>query len=211
MTAVFCPRRLSLATLAALAAAALLLMTPEPAQAEFGASVWIGGGVQSEPNDLDTFDGVAFAIDLEYWFPGNLNWLGVDLGFLYNNYDLSTVVRQEMSLMPISTLVKARWPLFKSDERPEGLLQPYFAAGPAYYITLVRGAAGNSSGLDVGADIRVGLNVQLSRAIGIFGEYRYQYISRKPGLPFLAQYPAGLGDIQNNMVGAGGGRWQVHG
>jgi hypothetical protein len=189
--------------LAPLAAAALLLMTPEPARAEFGVSVWIGGGVQSEPNNLDTFDGAAFAIDGEYWLPGGLNWLGFDVGFLYNNYDFTVGnLRQEMSLMPISTVVKARIPLFKSDARPEGLFQPYIAAGPGFYVNTVRGPAGSSAGIDVGADVRLGFNLQISRAIGLFGEYRYQYV-RLTGLPPIAAFPGGLSVIQNNMVGAG--------
>jgi len=82
----------------------------------------------------------------------------------------------EFNLIPISILGMARIPLFKSDRRPHGLLQPYVGIGPNFLLSLLffddAGADVSAAGFDVGFDFRAGLNVNVTRTFGLYVEYK---------------------------------------
>jgi opacity protein-like surface antigen len=114
---------------------------------------------------LDVFDYVGFAFDVSYFAP-DIDEKGVDV---------------DVDVVPFSALVMLRLPIFRSDARPHGLLQPYVAAGPGVFLTVVRandflgidGADYKDVAVDVGVDVRSGLNVQITDWAGVFFEYRY--------------------------------------
>lgn len=82
----------------------------------------------------------------------------------------------EFNLFPISVLGMARVPLFKSDRVPHGLLQPYVGIGPSFLLSVLEvnegPVDGTAAGFDVGFDFRAGLNINLTRLLGIFVQYK---------------------------------------
>jgi Outer membrane protein beta-barrel domain len=132
----------------------------------------------------------------------DLPWLGFGLDVFHFNPDLpkqastiavATVVVPdtfqdvELSVTAIAfDLLRLRYPLFPSAEYPNGRLQPYFAGGPALFITNVTDAGhftpnGQSHTLTpLGAKISAGLTWHITPLIGIFGEYRFTYFNVTP-------------------------------
>jgi opacity protein-like surface antigen len=64
----------------------------------------------------------------------------------------------------------ARWRAYRSEAFPDGRVQPYVTAGPAFLITDPEDF-GTAPGLKVGA----GVAVHVLRALAVFGEYRFTY------------------------------------
>src|SRR4029434_8980137 len=75
------------------------------------------------------------------------------------------------------------WPLITSKEYPQGILQPYLTAGPAWVLTLT------SDNVDVklGGKNGAGLSVTLVRWVALFAEYRYTFF---PGFTFSHEHVA---------------------
>jgi hypothetical protein len=175
-------RRLRTVSLAL--AALVVLLSPVPSHAEWFFDLYAGVAMTEErtaraevpslglsvrartdPDPTSVFGG-----RIGYWF-GMLPWLGlaVDASYFEPGDDLSVV--------PLSGLVMLRLPLFRSASLPAGRLQPYVAAGPAAFFSLVdvreNGEDVDAASTDVGLDARAGLTVMLARNIGLFAEYRY--------------------------------------
>jgi opacity protein-like surface antigen len=113
---------------------------------------------------------------LGYWFE-KLPWLGVSLDLSYFKAEGE---KAEFDVIPLSLLLMLRLPLFKSEEFPNGRIQPYGAIGPglfSYYAkadfqpTLPEKISAYD--VDIGLDLRAGLSWQFHRNWAIFGEYRY--------------------------------------
>jgi opacity protein-like surface antigen len=81
----------------------------------------------------------------------------------------------DIYVLPFTPLLMARLPLLTSDELPNGRLQPYAAIGPGIFTTVVYEDSTDytAAGVDVGLDVRAGLNVQILKWLGVFAEYRY--------------------------------------
>src|SRR5262249_15788691 len=84
--------------------------------------------------------------------------------------------------------LRLRWPLITSKEYPQGVLQPYLTAGPAWVLTLT------SDNVDVklGGKIGAGVSVTLVRSVPPFAEYRYPSL---PGFTFSHEHVAYKTDI----------------
>ncbi len=115
-----------------------------------------------------------------YWFE-SVPWLGLAL-------DVSSFQAEgdgvDIALFPVSPLLMLRWPLFTSDELPQGRLQPYVGIGPGIFISnfevdfrpaITRKVSGWV--VDVGLDTRAGLALQLHQNFAIFGEFRFTHVS----------------------------------
>jgi hypothetical protein len=106
-----------------------------------------------------------------------LNWFGfgLDLSYFRADGDLA-----EIDVFSNSLFLMLRAPLLKSDEFPDGRLQPYFMAGPSFFFADTHAdfrpdvsvPVGAFSFDDVGIDLRAGALWRLPGGIGLFGEYR---------------------------------------
>ena len=78
-------------------------------------------------------------------------------------------------------VLRLRLPLLKSDQFRHGRLQPYVTAGPALFFTKIKDtdsfAPNNQSKNDtsVGVKVGAGLAFHLTKAIALFGEYRFTH------------------------------------
>jgi hypothetical protein len=105
--------------------------------------------------------------------------LGLQAGIGYYQPTVDTAAGfddLEFNMIPFSVIGMVRIPLFKSDRLPHGLIQPYVGIGPAFVISYLEiddiGGDASAVGFDVGFDLRAGLNIQLTKLLGIFVQYK---------------------------------------
>jgi opacity protein-like surface antigen len=139
----------------------------------------------------------------------DLPWLGIGLDVFHfdpvkptqnTNFAVVNIVvpfafqEEDFSVTAIAAdLLRLRYPLFTSPEFPKGRLQPYFAAGPALFITTVTDkghftpVGQSDTKTPLGAKISAGVTWHLTPLIGIFGEYRFTYFNVTPVFTSSAQ------------------------
>lgn len=79
----------------------------------------------------------------------------------------------DLHVTSVAVDLMLRWPVLLSTEFPHGQLQPYLTAGPAVHVVeLQRFETGAAHGVKAGG----GLMWQLTKNVGVFGEYRYTHI-----------------------------------
>jgi opacity protein-like surface antigen len=112
----------------------------------------------------------------------SLPWLGVggDFSSLHTRGHDTNI-----DILPLTPMVYFRLPLLADEEIPQGWLQPYAGIGPSFalytYVHTSQGAPTNSiSGTDAGGaalgfQLPAGLNIQLSRHVALFTEYRFAF------------------------------------
>jgi opacity protein-like surface antigen len=158
-----------------------------PASAQWFVDVYLGAAKTSTA-DVDvtqggvtTSDPVAYTSSVTLgvrggrWFDA-LPWLGValDASFFKTSADFTVI--------PISALVMARYPILKSDDYPEGRLHPYVGVGPGLFFSSIGGGLGNLRSVDdtsvnLGLDMRAGVAYPIEKNIFLFGEYRFTHVS----------------------------------
>lgn len=190
-----------------------------PADVRAGGRDDTGNTIDATIFDVRSNTGVAAGLRAGYWIdPLPFVGLGMDLFFFTVPIPAQTAsatgtLSSEIFGKPISidasgearvpavTLpalgfspdVRLRWPIFTSKAYPQGILQPYLTAGPAWALTL------NSDQLDVrlGGKIGAGLSVNLVQWVALFAEYRYTFF---PGFAFSHEHVGYKTDIKNNAV-----------
>lgn len=107
------------------------------------------------------------------WFN---EWGGIELDGLFGQ---SISDRLNKSVVSATPLLLLRIKSFKSPNLPHRHFQPYFGIGPGFFFTHqkvgLREAGSsmvNTVNMTVGIDLRAGMRWQLSRKLGLFGEYR---------------------------------------
>lgn len=167
--------------------------TPAPTQAEWSFEAYIGGAFLPE-GDLQELDGLgrsttnfddAFLVGgrLGYWLHG-VPYLGVALDVSYYATELEALTSRQrlastdLNRVLLSGLARLRLPLLQSRIVPQGHLEPYIAAGPTLAVANLDLDDIDDSQEDIGIDARGGLNVRLTRTVGIFAEYRYTWIEQ---------------------------------
>ena len=180
-----------------LGVAGSLLAAASPARAEWMTAVYLGHALTT-PSNLrfggDTLRHVEFDDSttvggrVGYWFEDGFFGLAVDLLYFtpdagpqgvvsstrgqirFGSFDLSTVA--------LAAEIALRAPLLASAEYPAGRLQPYLLIGPMLALTHAKdstnfgppnGQSQNRSSVGVSAGI--GLAWQMTRQLGVFGEY----------------------------------------
>jgi opacity protein-like surface antigen len=78
----------------------------------------------------------------------------------------------DVNVYSIGLDVLFRLPLLKSEDLPQGRLQPYLAVGPALVITDPDGQEADTS---VGFKIGAGVAVMITKNFGVFAEYRFSH------------------------------------
>jgi opacity protein-like surface antigen len=192
-------------TLACLVAAA-------PAAAEWFADLYLGGAFTEKhdidvnlPGDFVTIEDVGFnksftgGIRGGYWFPfdlGPVNFgAGLDLSYFAPNISRQTTAFCErfcvsgqfddldLSVWVFGLDAMVRFPLLKSQEFPNGQLQPYLRVGPAIFLAHADDSRNfepsNQDDTDASLGVKLGAGVQwlFTKNIGVFGEYRYTHFS----------------------------------
>jgi hypothetical protein len=144
------------------------------------AGEWAGdlyGGLNFPHEEPD--DGkVTFGGRVGYWFAlFDVADLGLfaDASLVNGEPDVDL---EEFTAVPVSGLALMRFHLLDSKERPDGLLQPYFGAGPSYVWSEVEdGGYDDEDKTELGFDARGGLYWMVWRRVGFFAEYRFTYFS----------------------------------
>jgi opacity protein-like surface antigen len=141
-----------------------------------------------------------FGMRAGYWF----GWYGVGLDVFRFDADIPTQtvnVTIQGATSPVALqaidvavtavaldLVRLRYRMFTSEARPNGLLQPYLTAGPAFFKTAVtnrgNGELTTRTGTDttMGYKLGAGLAWQVLPSTALFAEYRYTHFRTEPSL-----------------------------
>ena len=140
-------------------------------------------------SDPDTEDSFAVGGRGGYW----TEFAGLGLDFFYHKPDLKgqtatlvvpglgtvsdQIASADVNVYGISLDVLFRLPLVKSQEHPQGRVQPYFAVGPVLFITdaEVDALGIEDTATSVGVKVAAGAAVMLTGNIGLFAEYRFSY------------------------------------
>jgi len=152
---------------------------------EWAADVYVGPNFAVDENlDINVLGGTLVG---DGDFEGNMtigarvgHWFTVlpllDLG-MYTDISgiLFKVNDTNINSIPLSPLLMARLPLFKSDATPFGRLQPYVGAGPSLVISGIDDEDFTDTSVDFGVDARAGVTFMIAKPIGVFGEYRFTY------------------------------------
>lgn len=123
--------------------------------------------------DLDDSGELAVGGRGGYWF----EIAGpIDIGtFVDASAVFGEVGHADFDFVPVSGLLLARMRLMESEQFPQGRLQPYLGGGPSVVWSTVDVGLWDDTQVDIGGDVRAGLNFVLVDGLGIFGEYRYTY------------------------------------
>jgi len=119
-----------------------------------------------------------------YWL-APLPWFGIAFDVSYFSPDENALLAPlRIDVVPVSALFMVRVPLGKSRALPHGRIQPYAGVGPALFVTFAEENTTNfvAGSVDLGLDVRGGLNVQILSWLDVFAEYRFTH------------YEAGLDD-----------------
>jgi opacity protein-like surface antigen len=114
------------------------------------------------------------------WFPiFDLLDIGVHGSLGYYRPQVETVSGfddLDFHLAPLSMLGMVRIPLFKTDRLPHGFLQPFAGIGPEFLLSYIEvdepGVDDSAVGFDVGFDFRAGVNVNVTRLLAFFVQYK---------------------------------------
>jgi opacity protein-like surface antigen len=98
-----------------------------------------------------------------------------------------------LPLLGFSPDLRLRWPLLTSKAYPQGILQPYLTAGPAWALTLTN----DRVDVKLGGKFGAGLSVTLVRWVALFAEYRYTFF---PGFTFSHEHVGYQADINNHAA-----------
>jgi opacity protein-like surface antigen len=121
-------------------------------------------------------DSVSGGVRVGYWFDA-LPWLGLAADVSYFGPNDDTPGGPKYDVIPVSPLLLARVPIATSEEFPNGRVQPFIGVGPGIFISLADfDTAGDDDTVDVGPDVHAGVNVQVTRLVSVFAEYRYTYV-----------------------------------
>jgi opacity protein-like surface antigen len=90
----------------------------------------------------------------------------------------------EVETTAISVDLMLRLPLLRSEDAPQGRVQPYVAAGPPLFITTITPRSNSSfrnhegdTDLSIGYKLAGGVAVQVFKNLVVFGEYRFTHVS----------------------------------
>lgn len=162
-----------------------------PAWAEWTFDVY--AGMSFLPNGDIEVNGVNdhVGFDDSFTIGGRLGyWLGLfpyvgaalDISYYTSTLNVDTPVQllghPDLRRIPLSGLAMLRLPFLPSPAVPRGHLEPYVAVGPTLFLSHLDFDTTDVH-KDVGLDVRAGLNVRLTRALGVFAEYRLTYVNQE--------------------------------
>lgn len=181
----------------------LAVARPLPAAAEWFADVYVGGSSTSDAEaklgsglrlkDVEFDSSITYGARFGRYFE-SVPWLGLTLdGISYHaNLDKQTAVVKNtgsvaqlaplnISVSLISFDVVLRVPLLATAEIPNGRLTPYILGGPAAFLARADDRGNfvrrdqDDTDVSFGYTAGGGVGWQLSKNIGVFGEYRFTH------------------------------------
>jgi opacity protein-like surface antigen len=182
----------------------LALTIPSPAAAEWAFDIYGGatkGNIDMDVqfgNAAGTFDGLdtdtrfTGGARVGYWF-SSVPFFGMGLDVFYMEPDVkeqhvsSGALTGTLFSVDIRTIavgfdvIKLRAPLAVSEDFPHGRVQPSLSLGPALFISEIKDthnfvpANQSQSDTRVGFKGNAGATLMLTKAIGLFAEYRFTY------------------------------------
>ena len=148
---------------------------------------------EKETERADFSNSLAIGYRFGYWLD-SARWAGLALEASHFKHDIHQrgIDKGHLRIIPISGLLMFRIPLLKTDIYPEGELLFYGGIGPAIFLSNIKyevanskisdllgipGISGNYSdqSVDIGLDIRAGIEKMIRENISLFCEYRYTH------------------------------------
>ncbi|MGA1863848.1 MAG: outer membrane protein [bacterium] len=119
---------------------------------------------------------------LGYWFKG-FRWAGVAVEASHFKHDIQKdgFDYGHLRITPVSSMLMFRLPLLKKDNYSAGELLLYGGIGPGLFLSSIKVDYSLFSGsgkyseraVDIGLDMRAGIEKMISENISLFCEYRY--------------------------------------
>ncbi len=179
----------------------IFLFTNAPANAEWYAAAQLGFVY---PQDLKKVEGVGSAkgislsnLDLEnallwglkggYFFPGILDWLGVEL----EAYTANPHIKQQSATAKLGSSSAKLDGLSGNHLRvittalnlmvrfPGYMIEPYAGAGIGAFFAKLSDSAGSDNDVAPGANLLAGVRFYLNQQIALYTEYKYNYTKWK--------------------------------
>lgn len=115
--------------------------------------------------------------------------IGASLGYFRSSVDLSSATSTaelDFNTIPFAALAMVRFPILTTDERPNGLVQPYIMGGPAAFLSIVSFKItqdpltrhDDDVSINFGWLAKAGVNVSITKHISVFAEYGYSSVHR---------------------------------
>jgi outer membrane protein W len=167
------------------------------------ASFTISSNVASVTGDVSFRSNTTYGLRGGYWFK-NHPWLGVggDFSSLHARGKDTKV-----DILALTPSAMFRLPLFVDDEAPQGRVQPYLGIGPSlpWYTYVGSNLGPPTNGISgtrflastLGVQVPAGFNVQLSRCVALFTEYRYAYYKIDVDQNYLSQIYQNISNDDN--------------
>ena len=162
------------------------LMLAGAASAEGFIDLYTGGAFTEDDRvtggfDVDFDESAVLGIRGGAWGDGRLPFLGAAIDISGFAPDIDNLPNDaDLAVIPHSLLLMLRIPLLTSDEFPTGQLHPYGGVGPSLVVSAIDldGPGGiEDAEVDLGLDVRGGIDVILTRHFGLFAEYRFTHFS----------------------------------
>jgi opacity protein-like surface antigen len=150
-----------------------------------------------------------------YWF-SSIPFFGMGLDVFYMEPDIKQQsaslggVSGQLFSMDIRTIaigfdvIKLRAPLAVSDEFPHGRIQPSLTLGPALFISEIKDSNNFNPPNQSQSDTRVGFKgnagatLMLTKAIGLFAEYRFTYYHVEEPFSTTGVLPGSINNVNTN-------------
>ena len=135
---------------------------------------------------VDSLDWLGFGLDL-FFFHAKAPSQSATSTITGSGTTLTSTTSVDWSLPVLGIgfdVLRLRAPLLRSEQFPHGRLQPYFAAGPAIFITWagqvrVQPQGQHDTNAAVGAKAEGGVTFMLTEKVGLFTEYRFTHFTSK--------------------------------
>jgi opacity protein-like surface antigen len=160
----------------------LIGLSSIPAMAERFADLYLGLTFTQDDEVDYSSGGVSQKFDISFdasgivgyrmgYFFERAPFVGLALEVSYTNLEYAD--KEEISLLALSPLLMLRVPIIKSDKYPRGEWLPFFAAGPAVFMSQIDSPNIDANSTDVGLDLRLGVKKMVARNWALLLEYRY--------------------------------------
>ncbi|HEU0067988.1 MAG TPA: outer membrane beta-barrel protein [Nitrospiraceae bacterium] len=162
---------------------------------KFNTSWTVGGRVGYWFKELGGLGAFGVGLDV-FTFRANSGQQNVQLNIAGSSLGTFQIASIDISTVAIGfDVLRFRLHLAKSDEFQQGQIQPYMSAGPALFVTETTDGGNifpanqSSTKTSVGVKAGAGLNVHITPAWSLFGEYRFTHFTSEPtfisGPPFV--------------------------
>lgn len=147
----------------------------------------VGSAKGIELSDLELKDALGYGVKGGYFFPGYMDWLGLQLevftanphvkqqnvtaGFGGSSSPLGTLDGSHLRIITPAANVILRLPGY--------YVEPYLGPGIGLFIAKISDATGSETDMVPGANMLAGIRFYLNEHVALFTEYKYNYAKFK--------------------------------